>query len=105
MTVDGYEFSDDLDGVDLDEPPERYRIAPLGIKPADALRVVFGNSRYRCFVRAEGALVGAGGALAAGLGVAYVADVAVHPDHQGRGLGRAIVAHLVSVAAGHKKIL
>jgi predicted N-acetyltransferase YhbS len=60
---------------------------------------------FRWFVRSAGTLVGAGRALADGLDCAYIADVAVHPDHQGRGLGRAIVSRLVSSAAGHKKIL
>ena len=30
---------------------------------------------------------------------------AVHPDHQGRGLGNAIIAQLVTAASGHKKII
>jgi len=106
MALDEYDWSDDLAGVDYDELSELYRIAPLGIKPADALRTVFGNSRYHWFVRTEGGvLVGAGRILADGLDVAYVADIAVHPDHQGQGLGRAIVERLVQSAAGHKKIL
>jgi GNAT superfamily N-acetyltransferase len=36
---------------------------------------------------------------------AYIADVAVHPDHQGRGLGKAIISRLVTAAQGHKKIM
>jgi len=105
MTVDGYDWSDELAGLDFDELSELYRIAPLGTKPPDALRTVFGNSMYRWFVRAGGALVGAGRAVADGRDVAYIADVAVHPEHQGRGLGRAVVRRLVEQAAGHKKIL
>jgi GNAT superfamily N-acetyltransferase len=100
-----YDWSDELDGVDFDELSELYRIAPLGTKPPDALRVVFGNSMFRCFVRSQGELVAAGRVLADGLDCAYVADVAVHPAHQGQGLGRAVVAHLVERARGHKKIL
>jgi len=103
--LDGYDWSDELAGLDFDELSELYRIAPLGTKPPDALRTVFGNSMFRCFVRSGGALVGAGRALADGRDVAYIADVAVHPDHQGRGLGRAVVQRLVEQATGHKKIL
>ena len=103
--MDTYVWSDELAGVDFDELSELYRVAPLGTKPADALRTVVGNSRYCWFVRADRALVGAGRVLGDGLDVAYVADVAVHPDHQGRGLGRAVVQRLVASAAGHKKIL
>ena len=43
--------------------------------------------------------------MADGLDCAYIADVAVHPDHQGRGLGKAIIAQLVALAQNHKKII
>ena len=101
----GYGFSDDLTGVDWDELSELYRLAPLGQKPPDRLAVVFGNSMFRCLVRADGKLVGAGRALADGLDAAYLADIAVHPDHQGRGLGQAIVRDLVRQCHGHRKII
>jgi GNAT superfamily N-acetyltransferase len=95
----------DTGEVDWDELSDLYTRAPLGIKPPDALRTVFGNSMYVCFVYAGGALVGAGRALADGLDCAYIADVAVDPDHQGRGLGRSIIRRLVEMAQGHKKII
>lgn len=103
--MSAYRWSDDLDAVDLEELSELYRVAPLGVKPPDALAVVFGNSRFRWFVYDGDALVGAGRALADGLDAAYIADVAVHPDHQGRGLGRDIIGRLVASARGHRKIL
>jgi len=100
-----YDWAEDSEAVDWDELSNLYRIAPLGQKPPDALRTVFGNSMFRCFVHAGGALVGAGRALADGVDCAYIADVAVHPDHQGRGLGKAIIRRLVARAEGHKKII
>jgi GNAT superfamily N-acetyltransferase len=103
--LDDYSWTEDLTTVDLDELSQLYRIAPLGEKPPDALATVFGNSRFRCFVYRGDSLVGAGRALADGLDCAYIADVAVHPDHQGEGLGRAIVQRLVDRARGHKKII
>jgi GNAT superfamily N-acetyltransferase len=102
---DGYRWTDELAGVDLEELSRLYRIAPLGDKPPDALATVFGNSRFVCFVYAGDVLVGAGRALADGLDCAYLADVAVHPDHQGRGLGKAIIRELIELCAGHKKII
>jgi GNAT superfamily N-acetyltransferase len=100
-----YDWVGDSEGVDWDELSQLYRIAPLGEKPPDALRTVFGNSMFRCFVYAGEVLVGAGRALADGVDCAYIADVAVHPDHQGRGLGKAIIRRLVAQAEGHKKII
>jgi GNAT superfamily N-acetyltransferase len=100
-----YAFGDDLSDVDWAELSELYRLAPLGNKPPDRLAIVFGNSMFRCFVRTGSELVGAGRALADGLDAAYLADIAVHPDHQGRGLGQAIVRDLVRQCQGHRKIL
>ena len=103
--MDDYRFVDGTTGVDWDELSELYRIAPLGEKPPDALATVFGNSMFSCFCYAGRVLVGAGRALADGLDCAYLADIAVHPQHQGRGLGQAIVRHLVEQCRGHKKII
>jgi GNAT superfamily N-acetyltransferase len=93
------------EGVDWNELSILYRIAPLGNKPPDALAVVYGNSMFKCLVYAGEVLVGAGRALADGLDCAYIADVAVHPEHQGRGLGKAIIRRLVELADGHKKVI
>ncbi|HEY7071590.1 MAG TPA: GNAT family N-acetyltransferase [Acidimicrobiales bacterium] len=103
--MDGYDWVADLDAVDWDELSHLYRVAPLGVKPPDALRTVFGNSMFRCFVYSGDVLVGAGRGLADGVDCAYLADVAVHPDHQGRGLGKAIIRRLVEQAEGHKKVI
>lgn len=67
--------------------------------------MAFGNSRYVCFAREDARLVGVGRALADGIDCSYVCDVAVHPSHQGTGLGKAIVEHLVEASRGHRKIL
>ena len=105
MDADDDDWTHDLDGIDWVELSELYRVAPLGIKPPDSLATVFGNSRYVTFARAGGRLVGAGRALADGLDCSYIADIAVHPDHQRRGLGRRIVLDLVEQSRGHRKIV
>jgi ribosomal protein S18 acetylase RimI-like enzyme len=40
--------------------------------------------------------------LADGFDCAYIAEVAVHPHHQGRGLGTAVIGQLVALPRGHK---
>lgn len=99
------EWTSTLDGVDWDEVESLYRLAPLGNKSAAHLATVFGNSRFRWFVRDAGRLVAAGRALADGADCAYICDVAVLPSHQGAGLGRQLVARLVDEARGYKKII
>ena len=100
-----YRWVSDIATVDWQELSDLYRNAPLGDKPPAALETVFSNSMFTCLVYAGDRLVGAGRALADGLDCAYIADVAVYPDHQGRGLGKAIIRQLVTDARGHKKII
>lgn len=50
-------------------------------------------------------LVAAGRALADGTDCSYICDVAVLPEYQGEGLGKAIVSKLVELSDGHKKII
>lgn len=96
---------DTTEGLDFDALSALYRVAPLGNKPPELLREVFGNSRFVCFAFDEGRLVGAGRALADGRDCSYLCDIAVHPDTQGSGLGREIVQRLVDRSRGHKKII
>lgn len=82
-----------------------YKIAPLGDKKPENLKTVFSNSRYVCFVYDDALLVGAGRALADGVDCSYICDVAIHPDFQGLGIGKAIVSQLVEFSKDHTKII
>lgn len=103
--MDDYSWVYDDSAVDWEELSALYRIAPLGEKAPGDLATVFSNSMFTCFVSAGDRLVGVGRALADGLDCAYIADVAVHPEHQGNGLGTAVIRELVALAGGHKKII
>lgn len=82
-----------------------YSIAPLGTKMATDLKVVFSNSKYKCFVFDGDKLIGSGRALADGLDCSYICDVAIHPDYQGKGLGKQLIQSLINQSEGHKKII
>lgn len=99
------EWKHTTEGVDWDELSALYRAAPLGDKKPRSLQTVFSNSMFKCFVYEGGRLVGAGRALADGADCSYICDIAVLPSHQGSGLGRQIVEHLVRQSRGHKKII
>lgn len=98
-------WSDAIETMDWDELAALYRAAPLGNKTPEGLKTVYGNSMYRCFVRDNGVLVGAGRVLADGVDCAYVCDVALLPSHQGLGLGAQLVQRLVDCSRGHGKII
>lgn len=93
------------ENINWEELVNLYRIAPLGEKQAADLEVVFANSRYKCFVFDGEKLIGAGRALADGRDCSYIADIAVHPEKQGLGIGREIVLRLMQLSEGHKKII
>ena len=99
------EWTDSLAAIDWEELSNLYRVAPLGNKKAADLQAVFERSMYRCFVLDSGRLVGAGRALADGIDCSYLCDIAVHPDHQGKGLGKEIVTRLRDLSRNHRKII
>jgi predicted N-acetyltransferase YhbS len=43
--------------------------------------------------------------MADGLDCSYICDVAVHPTHQGTGLGKQLVSRLLDLSKGHRKII
>ncbi|MGS5086147.1 GNAT family N-acetyltransferase [Hydrogenophaga sp. A37] len=98
-------WSYSIDGVDWNELAALYDAAPLGKKNPTGLKTAFTNSMFKCFVYEEQKLVGVGRALADGVDCSYICDVALLPSHQGLGLGKDIVAQLVELSKGHKKII
>lgn len=95
----------ELDNVDWSALSHLYKIAPLGDKSPDWLHTAYTNSRYRCFVYEGDTIVGAGRAVADGVDCSYICDVVVHPDHQGTGIGRALIERLRDLSKGHRKII
>ncbi|MBU0749384.1 MAG: GNAT family N-acetyltransferase [Gammaproteobacteria bacterium] len=102
MTI---EWKSNSDSIDWEELSALYRAAPLGEKTAAHLQKVFANSMFKCFVYEESRLIAAGRALADGGDCSYICDIAVLPSHQGTGVGKQVVEHLVAASRGHKKIL
>jgi citrate lyase synthetase len=98
-------WSHSLEGIDWEELSQLFLAAPLGHKKPADLKVAFSNSMYMCFAFDEGRLVGVGRVLADGVDCAYICDMAVHPSHQGTGVGKAILTDLVNRSHGHKKII
>jgi GNAT superfamily N-acetyltransferase len=90
--------------VSFRELTELYRIT-LGEKNPDDLRVAFTNSRFKVFAYDGARLVGAGRAIADGVDCAYLCDVAIHPDYQGRGVGRELMMQLRRLTEGHRKLV
>lgn len=104
--VMNYSWTYEEADIDWNDMADVYRRAPLGNKSAKELSVVFANSRFKCFVSDEnGRLVGAGRAIADGCDCSYICDVAIVPEHQGKGLGRQIMKYLLKCSEGYMKII
>ena len=67
--------------------------------------VVSAKTFYGAIIFESGKLVGVGRALSDGIDCSYICDVAVLPAYQGLGIGKGIVAKLVELSKGHKKII
>ena len=100
-----YSWIYDQADINWNQLSDLYRIAPLGNKAANDLKVVFSNSKFKCFIFDDFTLIGVGRALADGLDCSYICDVAIHPEYQGLGLGRNIINQLIELSFGHKKII
>ena len=82
-----------------------YKIAPLGNKSPELLEKVFTNSMFKYFLYDDKKLIGVGRALADGADCSYICDVAIHPNYQGKGLGKKIIEKLIEDSKEHKKII
>lgn len=95
----------DSQNLDWSELAHLYKIAPLGDRKIENLQISFSNSKYKCFVYDNKKLIGVGRSVADGIDVSYLCDVAIHPDYQKLGIGKAIVTRLVDFSQGYNKII
>jgi ribosomal protein S18 acetylase RimI-like enzyme len=99
------EWTYSSENVDWEELYRLYLAAPLGHESAADLEAGFSHSMFKCFAYDGDRLIAVGRAVADGKDCSYISGVAVHPDYQGKGIGREVVARLVALSKGHKKIL
>lgn len=65
-------WKSDQESISWEELSKLYKIAPLGDKKPEDLKISFSNSRYKCFVFDNEKLVGVGRALADGVHCSYL---------------------------------
>jgi len=103
--ISNLKWIDNCNTVNWTELSNLYKIAPLGDKPPSMLKTVFNNSAFTYFVYDKKKLVGVGRALADGIDSAYLCDIAIHPEYQGLGLGKAITQKLLDNVKGYSKVI
>jgi len=103
--VQSWTLSDDADAVDWTVLVDIFARAALGTREPERLRRIFTQSTVRCFAWADNILVGAGRAISDRISYAAIFDVVVTPEWQGRGIGTAIMQHLIAAAEAPNIIL
>jgi ribosomal protein S18 acetylase RimI-like enzyme len=98
------EWTYSSEDVDWEELYRLYLVAPLGNESASDLKLGFAKSMFKCFAYDSGRLIAVGRALEIGRDTSYICGVAVHPDHQGLGVGREVMTRLITLSRGYKKI-
>jgi predicted N-acetyltransferase YhbS len=94
----GFELDDDRSRVDIEEvhrflSTEAYWA--IGRPRETVERLVRESTRVIGLYAVDGSQAGFARVVTDGLAIAYLADVYVHPDHRGRGLGAALVREAV----------
>jgi ribosomal protein S18 acetylase RimI-like enzyme len=98
-----YEYT--TKNIDYNNLSNLYKIAQMGEKLPQNLKIAFENSMYKCFLYNDTKLIGAGRVLADGVDAAYICDIAIDPSYQGKGYGKEIVNKLVKLSKNHNKII
>ncbi|MCV2353035.1 GNAT family N-acetyltransferase [Paucibacter sp. B2R-40] len=99
------QLSPQLDGIDWHWLANVFERAPLGSRDPALLETSFRNSQVCCFARVDGVLIGAGRALTDRVLWTVIYDLALLPEHQGKGLGKAIMDSLAQQAGAANVML
>ena len=92
-------LSTNMHSISWQELARVFERSPLGKKrDPEKLEVAFRNSQLKVFAFYGSELIGAGRGLSDGVWRAAIYDVAVLPEWQGKGIGSAIIRHLIQAA-------
>ncbi|HEX4247633.1 MAG TPA: GNAT family N-acetyltransferase [Pseudonocardia sp.] len=106
--------NDNTDDYTVDDDPERLDLDAICAylstsvywarwRPVDVIREQVRTAwRVVGAYAADGSQVGFARAVGDGFALAYLADVYVHDDHRGHGLGKRIVRHMIDDGPGAK---
>jgi len=93
------------DNIDFSEVVSILKLVEMRYHPVDKEEEMFRNSSCVVFAFDEGKLVGFARVISDGVYQAALYDMAVHPDCQGKGLGKSIVYKIKEKLSGFNIIL
>lgn len=100
-----YTLRPSCEGIDWARAARVFELAPLGARDPERLRRAFLASHTVCFAFHGETLVGLGRALSDGEFQAAIYDLCIVPEHQGKGLGRAMLDDIIQRAGAEHVIL
>lgn len=96
LPVDDVEYRHSCEGITAQVLQDLFQAADIGGRDGDKILRAFRNSAIVCFAFAEDRLIGSCRAITDREYHALVYDVAVHPEYQGRGIGKELMTRLLS---------
>jgi len=94
--------TEDIDWVALCEV---FRLAPLGTRKPEKLRIASENSHTVCSAFVDGRIIGFGRAISDGQYQSTIYDIVVLPEFQSQGVGKSIMNALLEKLPGDSTIL
>jgi ribosomal protein S18 acetylase RimI-like enzyme len=94
------EIRDSLEGVDWERLEAIFQAVGWKWHTLDKIRPAFERSQHVAFAYVEGELAGCARALTDDLFYAAIYDMVVHPDFQRKGVGKAVMSHLLERLQG-----
>lgn len=96
--------NNDITTVDWQKLATLLELCGLNKRPLDTLQRAFEQSQFRYLGFYQGELVATARAISDFTSASYLCDVAVHPDYQGRGWGKVLMARVMQDLAPLGKV-
>jgi aralkylamine N-acetyltransferase len=87
-------YTNSTDNIDWDDVTQLFRSVGWGQRQPEHVRLAFEHSSFRRFAWVDGKLAAVGRTVDDGYYYGWIVDLAVLPQHQGKGIGTKILSEL-----------
>jgi ribosomal protein S18 acetylase RimI-like enzyme len=98
------EINPDRDHIKWERISEIFLLINWGVRIPEDVKASFLTSSYICIVTESNEIIGFGRTVDDGKYYANLVDVAIHPDFQGKGIGKQVVKALTDQLVGYQFI-
>jgi GNAT superfamily N-acetyltransferase len=101
MEKSALEIQNDCNDINWPQVLDLFESVKWKKRNLDEAKSSFEKSSHKCFIKYQNQIIGFGRTVDDGVYYGLIADVAVHPDYQGQGLGTLIVDNLKAKMKGY----